>query len=128
MSVARRQDLVTPEHPALSVVRQCALLAISRSGFYYEAVGDSEANLALMRLIDQQFLETPFYGSRQMMRHLQRMGHIAALCVREVVAYIGSEPLGARIAESGSIRTGVQRSDSGATVAAGEFGDRLGVA
>jgi putative transposase len=76
MSVARRQGLVTPEHPALSVVRQCALLAISRSGFYYEVVGDSEANLALMRLIDQQFLETPFYGSRQMMRHLQRMGHI----------------------------------------------------
>jgi putative transposase len=64
------------EHPALSVVRQCELLAISRSGFYYEPVGDSEGNLGLMRLIDEQFLETPFYGSRQMMRHLQRMGHI----------------------------------------------------
>lgn len=76
MSVARRQDLVAPEHPGLSVVRQCAVLAISRSGFYYEPVGESEGNLTLMRLIDEQFLETPFYGSRQMMRHLQRMGHI----------------------------------------------------
>ena len=45
----------------------------------------------------------------------------APLCVREVVARIGSEPLGARTSGSGSIRTGVQGSDSGATVAAGEF-------
>ena len=74
MSVARRQDLIAPDHPGLSVARQCELLAVSRSGFYYEPVGESEANLALMRLIDEQFMETPFYGSRQMMRHLHRMG------------------------------------------------------
>src|SRR3954451_25320115 len=50
------------------------------------------------------------------------------LCVREVVAYIGTEPLGARIVDSGSIRTSVQGSDSGAAVAAGELGDRAGFA
>src|SRR5271165_3620946 len=44
-----------------------------------------------------------------------------APCVRQVAAQIGSEPLGARISGSGSIRTSVQRSDSGETVAAGEF-------
>lgn len=75
MSVARRQDLVALEHPGLSVARQCELLGVSRSGFYYEPVGESEATLRLMRLIDEQFMETPFYGSRQMMRHLRRSGH-----------------------------------------------------
>jgi putative transposase len=77
MSVARRQDLVALDRPGLSVVRQCELLGISRSGFYYEPVGESEANLRLMRLIDEQFMETPFYGSRQMMRHLYRLGYAA---------------------------------------------------
>lgn len=62
-------------HPHLSIVRQCGLLSISRSGFCSTPTGESEANLALMRLIDAQFLEPPFYGARQMVRHLRRMGH-----------------------------------------------------
>jgi len=74
MSVARRRELVAPDH-ALPVVRQCELLSISRSGFYYAPCGESAVNLGLMRLIDEQFMETPFYGSRQMMRHLRRLGH-----------------------------------------------------
>jgi len=75
MSMVRGRELVSVDHPYLSVARQCDLLGISRSGFYYAPVGESEANLALMRLIDEQFLETPFYGSRQMTRHLGRLGH-----------------------------------------------------
>jgi putative transposase len=74
MSVARRQDLVAQEPGGLSVARRCELLGISRSGFYYEPVGESAGNLRPMRLIDGQFMETPFYGSRQMMRYLQRSG------------------------------------------------------
>jgi putative transposase len=75
MKVARRRELVSADNPALPIARQCALLGISRSSFYYAPVGDSEINLSLMRLIDEQFLETPFYGSRQMTRHLGRLGH-----------------------------------------------------
>ncbi len=56
--------MVEPNLPGLSVGRQCALLSLSRSSFYYEAKGESEMNLDLMRLIDKQFLETPFYGKR----------------------------------------------------------------
>jgi putative transposase len=41
-------------------------VSISRSGFYYQPAGETPLNLALMRLIDEQFLETPWYGSRQM--------------------------------------------------------------
>ena len=75
MSVERRRQLIEPGHPALSVVRQCELVSISRSGFYYQPVGETELNLALMRLIDAQFLDTPWYGSRQMASHLRREGY-----------------------------------------------------
>jgi hypothetical protein len=51
-------------------------VSISRSGFYYQPAGGTLLNLALMRLIDEQFLETPWYGSRQMMRHLRREGYM----------------------------------------------------
>lgn len=66
--------MVEPTHPRLSVVRQCLLLGISRSSFYYEATGESPFNLDLMRIIDEQFLEMPFFGSRQMAKWLRRRG------------------------------------------------------
>lgn len=66
--------MVERNHAKLSLARQCALLSIARSSFYYEAKGESETSLALMRLIDRQYLVTPWYGSRQMARHLRREG------------------------------------------------------
>ena len=75
MSRDRRKALVSVEHPRLSVVRQCELVDISRSSYYHVPNGESEFNLELMRKIDWQFLETPFYGSRQMARHLRRQGY-----------------------------------------------------
>ena len=68
--------MVDPSHPRLSIARQCALVSVSRSSFYYRPIGESAENLALMRCIDEQFLETPWYGSRQMARHLRRQGHM----------------------------------------------------
>lgn len=58
----------------VSLVRQCALLKLSRSSVYYTQKGESALNLKLMRLIDEKFLECPFYGSRQMMRWLHLQG------------------------------------------------------
>jgi putative transposase len=63
------------QHPSLSVARQCALLEISRSGVYYQPAGTSENDLALMKLIDCQYLETPFYGARRMAVWLKSKGH-----------------------------------------------------
>jgi putative transposase len=60
----------------LSVVRQCELLGLPRSTMYYEPRPESASNLKLMRLIDEQFLRTPFYGSRRIMVALQRQGHV----------------------------------------------------
>ena len=67
--------MIDPNHPRLSIVRQCELVRISRSSFYFEGKGESLLNLQLMRVIDEQFLETPYYGSRQMTRHLRRRGY-----------------------------------------------------
>lgn len=74
-SVEAKRPLVEPEHPQLSIVRQCQLLGLWRSGWYYRAVGESAENLALMRLIDEQYTRTPFYGYRRITVWLHKQGH-----------------------------------------------------
>jgi len=59
----------------LSQRRQCALLQLSRSTLYYRPKGESAENLRFVEIIDKQFLETPWYGFRQMARHMKRQGH-----------------------------------------------------
>ena len=80
--------------PNLSITQQCRLLSISRSSFYYAAKGESEANLALMRRIDELFMKYPFYGSRQMARHLQREGAtVGRHRVRRLMRLMGLEAI-----------------------------------
>lgn len=67
--------MIEPVNPRLSVGAQCRLLSISRSSYYYEPQGENAVNLGLMRKIDKQFLETPFFGVQQMTWHLQGEGH-----------------------------------------------------
>ena len=74
MSRGDRKAMMRRDHPALSLSRQCKVLSISRSSFYYAPKGESPENLALMRRIDELFLKYPFYGSRQMVRQLRRDG------------------------------------------------------
>ena len=74
MSRAERRAMVERDHPALSLSRQCRLLSIGRSSLYYTSRGESAETLALMRRIDELFLKYPFYGARQMVRHLRREG------------------------------------------------------
>ena len=67
--------MVDKYHPSLSISHQCRMLSMLRSTYYYKARGENEFNLRLMRLIDEQFLETPFFGSRQMRYHLIHLGY-----------------------------------------------------
>jgi putative transposase len=67
--------MIEQANPRLSVGAQCRLLSISRSSYYYEPQGENAVNLGLMRIIDKQFLETPFFGVQQMTWHLQGEGH-----------------------------------------------------
>lgn len=53
------------EDPKLSIQDQCCLTGVSRSGFYYEPGPETAENLELMRLLDEQYLHTPFWGSAQ---------------------------------------------------------------
>jgi putative transposase len=63
-----------PEHPSISLVRQCDLLGLARSSAYYQPVGVSAADLHLMRLLDEQYTRTPFYGIRRMTAWLHQAG------------------------------------------------------
>ena len=67
--------LVERRNSDLSIRRQCELLGVNRSGLYYEPVGENEENLRLMRLLDEQYTRTPFYGSRKMTEWLAIQGH-----------------------------------------------------
>lgn len=71
-----RKTWVELEHPLLSVSRQCALLCVARSSVYYiPCTSESEENLALMRLIDKQYLKRPYYGVPRMTLWLNEQGH-----------------------------------------------------
>ena len=86
--------MIEPGHPRLSIVRQCALVSIGRSTFYRAPAPETAENLLLMRLLDEQFLETPWYGSRQMRRHLRRLGHaVGRKRVRRLMATMGLAPI-----------------------------------
>ena len=94
VSHGRRMAMVDAEHDRLSITRQCRLMSIARSSFYYEGTGESPLNLRLMRVIDEQFLETPFYGSRQMTRWLRRQGDpVSRKRVRRLMRLLGVHAL-----------------------------------
>jgi putative transposase len=61
--------------PKLSVSRQCRLLCLNRSSYYYKNKPVKPEDLKLMRLIDEQYLKTPSWGSRSMRNHLRRLGY-----------------------------------------------------
>ena len=73
-SPERKRPLIELGHPELSVRRQCELLGLSRSSFYYEPAGEMPENLRLMRRIDEQYTACPFYGSRRMAAWLVQHG------------------------------------------------------
>ena len=94
MSRGERKAMITPGHSDLSLSRQCRLLSISRSSFYYGPRGESPENLALMRRIDELFLRYPFYGSRQMARQLRREGvWVGRHRVRRLMRLMGLEAI-----------------------------------
>lgn len=79
-------------HAEISVRRQCKLLGVNRSGLYYQARGESQENLTLMRLLDEQYTRTPFYGSRKMAEWLATQGfEVNRKRVSRLMALMGIE-------------------------------------
>ena len=77
MSHTEKIAMIEPSHGQLSIVRQCELLALSRATYYRNTdwAGESEENLILMNLIDEEYTRHPFYGSRKMRDYLCRLEH-----------------------------------------------------
>jgi putative transposase len=92
--VDRKRALVGHSSCDLSICRQCELIGLNRSTYYLPPATESEENLRLMRLIDQQFTKTPFYGSRRMTACLERAGEaVNRKRVRRLMAVMGLETL-----------------------------------
>lgn len=83
-----------PDHPHLSIVRQCELLGLTRSSYYYEPVPISEEDQLLMRLLDEQYTRTPFYGKRKMVVYLAEQGYVVdRKRVRRLMQLMGLETI-----------------------------------
>ena len=68
--------MVERDNKTIAVARQCELLRLSRSSYYYGSSRDDEYNLELMRLLDEQYTKVPFYGVRRLTAWLRARGYI----------------------------------------------------
>ena len=84
--------MIEPGHGAISVARQCELLGLSRSALYYQPRPESDENLELMRLLDEQYTKTPFYGVARMTAWLRGQGcEVNPKRVRRLLRQMGLE-------------------------------------
>ncbi len=90
--------MIEPAHHRLLIAAQCRLLSSSRSSYYYYApVPETEETLALLQVIDAVVLDYPWFGSRQMVRHLRREGHDGGRRrVRRLMGKMGLSPIDQR--------------------------------
>ncbi len=84
--------MIAPQDGEFSLRRQCGLLGLNRSSLYYAPAGESEDNLHLMRLLDEQYTRTPYYGVLKMTAWLRSLGHeVNPKRVRRLLRMMGLE-------------------------------------
>ena len=89
-SLEQRRQWIHPEHPQLSLRRQCCLLGLARASWYYAPVPESAENLHLMRLLDEEYTRHPFYGVPRMTFWLRDSGHeVGPKRVRRLLRLMG---------------------------------------
>lgn len=94
MPVGEKKKLVEINHELISINRQCELLGLARSSFYYELKPETEKNLRLMQMLDRQYTETPFYGVRRMVAWLATQGEVVNMKrVRRLMREMGLEAI-----------------------------------
>jgi putative transposase len=74
--VEAKRDLIKENGEAISIRRQCELVGLNRASYYYAAASETAENLQLMRLLDEQYMQTPFYGYRRMTVCLRGAGYL----------------------------------------------------
>jgi putative transposase len=67
--------MIERDHTGISILRQCRILGIHRSGFYYQPCAEPQENLTLMRVLDEQYFRTPFYGVRRLTALFRSQGY-----------------------------------------------------
>jgi putative transposase len=86
--------MIEAGHTELSIQRQCDLLGLHRSGYYYKPRPESGMNLALMRLLDEQYTRTPYYGVRRLHQHLCSLGYdVNIKRIRRLTRLMGLEAI-----------------------------------
>ncbi len=75
MNLLQQRSLIEPGNGTISIARQCELLGIHRSGYYYQPNGESALNLEIMGCLDRQYMDTPFYGVLRMHQHILSLGY-----------------------------------------------------
>ncbi len=91
-SVRERRELIEPGHLKIPIDRQCDLMGLSRSGYYYQPQGESALNQRLMNLLDEQYTRMPFYGVEKMTEWLWRQDfRVDSKLVRRLLRIMGIE-------------------------------------
>jgi putative transposase len=106
MSAPNRRAMLDRGHPKLSIRRQCAVLHTARSGVYRPKAPANDNDLALMRRIDELYLQYPFLGSRRMAAMLSENGKPQT----RAAAHAANGDSGAR-AEAQDLKTGTGAQD-----------------
>ncbi len=94
LTLEQKRRAMEPRHRQIAIYQQCELLGLSRSSLYYKPCGDTQYNEQLMELINEQYIETPFYGIDKMTEQLRRMGHqVNHKRIRRLMRQMGLEAI-----------------------------------
>jgi putative transposase len=94
MPLTKRTLLIEANNSYLSIVKQCALLSINRSRYYYEPIAETSENLSIMLWLDKQYFETPFYGVLRLTVELNDIGYAVNIKrVRRLMKLVGWKTL-----------------------------------
>jgi putative transposase len=94
LTLEQKREAIEPDNKRITIYRQCELLGLNRSSLYYQPSGETEYNEKLMKMIDRQYVQTPFYGIDKMTAWLGRQGHIVNhKRVRRLMRQMGLEAL-----------------------------------
>jgi putative transposase len=92
LTLEQKRMAIEPDNSRIAIYRQCELLSLNRSSLYYTSCRDTQYNEQLMKLIDEQYIETPFYGIDKMTEWLRRQGHcVNHKRVRRLMRQMGLE-------------------------------------
>jgi len=92
LTIEQKRKAIEPKHKKLTIYQQCELLGLNRASFYYQRCGETLYNEKLMRLIDKQYIETPFYGIDKMTKWLHSKKHyVNHKRVRRLMRQMGLE-------------------------------------